>query len=60
MKISGLLLIFGPLVLCISAMVYGSLTSDPWASTVRAVGGLGLLVWVGFAIWVMVSMNTDI
>lgn len=60
MKISGLFLIFGPLVLCISAMVYGSLTSAPWASAVRALGGLGLLIWIGFAIWVMNSMNTDI
>ena len=56
----GYLIVFGPLVLCAVAIVWGGVTSQPWSGAVLWLGILGLVGWLVAAIWLASAMNTDI
>lgn len=61
MNTQGLLIIFGSLALVVVAVVFGyAMTPAPWAKALLALGIVGAIAWVGFALWIANAMNTDI
>lgn len=61
MKISGLFLIFGPLVAAIAAIIAGNvMDASIFAAILRILGFVGILAWIVAAVFILNSMNTDI
>jgi len=59
MKITGLLIIFGPIVAIAAAIGYGC-TDNVGAKLSLALGVIGLLIYAFFVYTILNSMNTDI
>jgi hypothetical protein len=60
METQGLIIVFGSLLAAIILIVAGAFLGGPWGHAALALGIIGVIAWVIFALWLARALNSDI